>query len=158
MSITIHFKKYFSKCIWMNVYYIVWHGYMFQSGQYSDGSSCQDCPAGFACPSPSADPQLCVNGTYQVNTGQTSCDPCPAGSSCLDVTQAPEDCGVGFYSALAEGYCQVHIEKVVLSFCFSSHDQQWQENVWSQTLETPAQSSHNLQFHDSCMTLCIIVN
>ena len=81
---------------------------MCSSGSFSsaDKLSCKPCPVGHYCPTDGlAAPVLCVNSTYQNETGQASCLLCPAGKSCLSVTDTPNDCPSGTYSGTGVSYC-----------------------------------------------------
>ena len=81
---------------------------MCSSGSFSssDKLSCELCPAGHYCPTDGlAAPILCVNGTYQNETGETSCLQCPAGKLCLPVSSTPSDCPNGTYSSLGVAEC-----------------------------------------------------
>lgn len=50
-----------------------------KAGKYDNSVTCEDCPAGFYCTGFNAPPQVCVNETYQNETGQSACKICPAG-------------------------------------------------------------------------------
>ena len=81
---------------------------MCSSGSFSsaDKLSCELCPAGHYCPTDGlAAPILCVNGTYQNETGETSCLQCPAGKLCQPVSSTPSDCPNGTYSSLGVAEC-----------------------------------------------------
>jgi hypothetical protein len=64
---------------------------------------CQDmyglCPVGHYCPSDTADPIICADGTFTNQTGSSSCDICPPGHYCeaqySSSTYRP--CPLGYY-------------------------------------------------------------
>lgn len=58
------------------------------------------CPAGYKCPSGSAWPEPCVQGTYQNSTGQKVCLSCPAGFFCAGNTTVPDICPPGYFCPL----------------------------------------------------------
>ncbi len=71
-----------------------------------DKASCVPCIAGHYCPTEKLDaPVLCINGTYQNETGQDACKQCPAGQGCPSVTGNPIDCQNGTYSQLGMAEC-----------------------------------------------------
>ena len=77
-------------------------------GSYAsaDTLSCEPCPAGHYCPTDElAAPIVCVNGTYQNDTGQEACVECPAGMSCLSVFDPPNECPNGTYSPAGVQLC-----------------------------------------------------
>ena len=79
-------------------------------GSYAsaDKVSCDPCPTGHYCPTDGlAAPIVCVNGTYQNDTGRESCVECPAGKSCLSVSDTPSDCPNGTYSPAGVRTCIV---------------------------------------------------
>ena len=84
-----------------------------QVGQYSNGTHCVDCPAGFMCPSPLGTPQECPAGSYQDNEGQAVCKLCPAGQSCLMVSDSPVNCEDGYYSLVGQQVCSVSYVKYI---------------------------------------------
>ena len=43
-------------------------------------ADCQDCPAGFSCPSGSERPSVCGKGTYSPTSRQDTCTECPQGT------------------------------------------------------------------------------
>jgi hypothetical protein len=55
------------------------------------------CPRGHYCPLGTADPLLCLPGTYQSQEGQSSCAICPSGSWCGEGTVYPASCPLGSY-------------------------------------------------------------
>lgn len=62
------------------------------TGKYSTAGNtigCQDCPAGFRCPSAGAIPEECPKGYYSLGGGTGECIICPAGSYCPSKTTAP---------------------------------------------------------------------
>ena len=94
----------------MFAYYRCDGGYAVQclKGSYSsvDKMSCEPCPVGHYCPTDGlAAPVLCVNSTYQNDTGKVACLQCPAGMSCLSVSEMPSDCPNGTYSGLGVQGC-----------------------------------------------------
>lgn len=78
-----------------------------QLGQYSNGTHCVDCPAGYRCPAPDQNPQECPDGYYQDTEGNAVCKACPGGQSCLNKDMAPVNCQGGFYSLTGEMTCTV---------------------------------------------------
>ena len=80
-----------------------------QTGTYSNGSACVDCPAGYYCPSASAGKIACASGYYQDSTKQTQCDPCPGGQKCLTADGTPSNCDAGFQSNSGESACTVSV-------------------------------------------------
>ena len=93
-------------------------------GSYAsaDKMSCDPCPTGHYCPNDElAAPILCVNGTYQNDTGKLSCIECPAGKSCLSVSDTPSDCPNGTYSSAGVHVCLTCPSgyRYVTSFCLS---------------------------------------
>ena len=70
--------------------------------------TCEPCPTGHYCPNDAMSAAvLCINGTYQNETGQSSCAACPGGMSCLSVSGTPIDCANGTYSAIGVRECMV---------------------------------------------------
>jgi hypothetical protein len=62
------------------------------AGKYSTAGNtigCQDCPAGFRCPSAGSIPEECPKGYYSLGGGTGECIICPAGSYCPNKTTAP---------------------------------------------------------------------
>ncbi|XP_071497013.1 uncharacterized protein [Diadema antillarum] len=79
-------------------------GYYCPGGQSTKYPVSFICPAGFACPLGSSQPELCPRGFYQSEDEQGSCDFCPEGSYCdpyelNNVTGVivPQDCITGHY-------------------------------------------------------------
>ncbi|KAJ8613419.1 hypothetical protein CTAYLR_002284 [Chrysophaeum taylorii] len=67
-------------------------------------TECQECSAGYACPSPEEDPTACDSGYYSLD-GSTQCTPCPAGYSCSDTDRSPIPCARGSYALVAQTEC-----------------------------------------------------
>jgi hypothetical protein len=63
------------------------------------------CPVGHYCPSGTADPIICSDGTYMNHTGASSCDICPSGHYC-EAYYSPSTyrpCPLGFYCPQGTG-------------------------------------------------------
>ena len=88
----------------------------FSSSENS--TSCLQCPAGHACPTPSAPPTSCLIGTYAY-AGSESCDPCPIGFQCaLIASQAPVPCPNGtFANETAQSSCTLCPEGKLVNYC-----------------------------------------
>ena len=95
---------------------IAFNFYLFQTGEYSNGTSCVPCPKGTYCPALTANPVPCRSGTYATATGSTFCQLCPAGFACQNASNAPVPCSAGFYSPAGQIVCQVRL----LTFVFTS--------------------------------------
>ncbi|XP_023933458.1 uncharacterized protein LOC106181652, partial [Lingula anatina] len=69
------------------------------AGSYSFAAgsvSCDECPAGKACPIGTSVPTDCSSGQYALN-GSASCENCPAGFKCPEPYEPPVYCEEGTY-------------------------------------------------------------
>ncbi len=94
---------------------IVSYSIKLQTGEYSNGTHCVPCLAGYRCPDPSGGPQQCADGYYQDLEGQVTCNQCPAGQHCLDKAVLPTDCTGGYFSLAGDMECRVSYNGGLLS-------------------------------------------
>ena len=75
-------------------------------GQYKfpRPNECNDCPVGFACPTPYSSPIPCAEGFYANDINQVSCKRCEPGYKCPTIYDHIE-CGTGFYSLAGSVNC-----------------------------------------------------
>ncbi|XP_036928145.1 uncharacterized protein LOC119004899 isoform X4 [Acanthopagrus latus] len=56
------------------------------------------CPPGHACPHGSAEPAICIRGTFQSSSGHSTCNTCPPGFYCMEGSSVPSPCPAGSIS------------------------------------------------------------
>jgi hypothetical protein len=64
------------------------------------------CSAGSQCPGGSQSSEICAEGNYQNNAGQSDCIHCPGGAACPDPSQAPQTCAAGTVSVARSTSCR----------------------------------------------------
>lgn len=62
------------------------------------------CPDGHYCVSGATYPRICIDGTYQNETGKSKCDLCPSGRYCISGSILPISCPLGSYCPEGYGY------------------------------------------------------
>ena len=77
------------------------------SGQFRvpGNTACEDCWAGYRCPTVDNPPVTCPGGYYSFSK-QTDCSPCSAGKSCYNGT-SPQWCASGYYSEEFDNDCHM---------------------------------------------------
>ena len=88
-----------------------------QGGEYSNGTACVPCPAGYQCPVPGETPERCPDGYFQDQEGQATCYECPGGYSCYNKSLTPEACEPGWYSLAGDASCRVGTRYLHLTYC-----------------------------------------
>ena len=76
------------------------------TAQPTDGVTGDICPQGHYCPSGTALPLPCEDGTYAGTTGMAVCDECTTGHYCIpgESDVVPSPCPMGFYCLPGTGH------------------------------------------------------
>ncbi|XP_030258688.1 zonadhesin isoform X7 [Sparus aurata] len=76
-------------------------GWFCPSGSVSGHQPGHLCPPGHACPHGSAEPAICIHGTFQSSSGRSTCNTCPPGFYCMEGSSVASPCPTGSISALS---------------------------------------------------------